>query len=198
MGRPGLWSTLALLLAGCEAPPIVPGESSSFGDRANLHVLVLGGYRENDLDLVEEHPVVGLEVFTSDPRTGGWGFELGGRYGYGEEEPGPTVETDFYELGLGVRQTFGSEEDRLRPFVGVGAAWTKTEQEAQRLPDFPGGDEVPESFDERDIAAYLHSGALWRIPLDRTTGIVFGLDLRGLWGEDLAYVELGIAVGIGQ
>jgi hypothetical protein len=191
MKPPGPALLLLALLAGCKNPSVLK-------ERIAPDWLLHTGYRLNNEKVVEDHPVIGLEVATREPGSGGWGIEAGTRFGWGTEDIDPAKgaterESWFYELTAGVRQTYRGES-RARPYFGLGAAWMRNENWQQTL-----GPEV--GFDLNGLGAYAHTGVLWRFGRPEPgagRGLLLGLDLRGMLGDDTSYVELALVSGFGQ
>jgi len=182
------WIALALLGAGCSAVP--RGLEESWGQQ----FLLTGGQRRQD-SVVEENSVLGFELATTAPGTGGWGYELEARYAWGDErQPSRTRDVYSYEVGAGVRQTLNLE-GTLRPFFGAGAAWMVIDLQ-DRFDDGSQRDDRDNGF-----GGYAHTGLVW-VPsgrrLNREWGLVLGCDLRGVWGDDYSYLELTLLGGLGR
>lgn len=184
MGR-FLACTVLALASGCSAVP------KPYGEGVTFHTALIGGYRAVDHPIHDGHPVYGLEFVTNE-RESGWGYELGGSYGY-EDQSGPrSPSAEFNEVYLGLRRSWGPETGSARPYVGLGGAFTRVEHDLHD-PRF--------EFEEEGGAAYLHGGVLWPLgPLyfQRETEVLLGLDLRGLVGDDYDYGQLSLVLGFGR
>jgi hypothetical protein len=180
--RPALAAVLALL-TGCTAPRL-------YGEGVGFHTLLTAGGRVLDHDELDGHAVVGLEFTTLDP-TSGWGYEAGWTVG-SEDEGGPReLEAELDEVHLGLRRTFSAPESKLRPYLGLGGVVTRLERELQ-APDL-------EVVDEGG-AAYVRGGVLWTIghfQHERGNDLLFGLDLRGLVGDDYDALQVTLVFGAG-
>ena len=178
----------AILAAGCSSLP------RAWGENVGLQADLLGGYRASDHDIVDQNPVVGFELVTSDPAFP-VGYELGGLYGSGQEDvPGGNLDVAFTEAYLGLRRAWPTGNGSLRPYVGAGAAWMKTANDLHTA--------GPTSeFNDRGAGAYVHGGVLWSpagLSFGRGTEVLLGLDLRGVLGDDVSYGELAFVLGFGR
>jgi len=190
----GPWAALALLCSGCTSPLRIPFERPT-----DLQALFLTGYRSPHSTAADDHPTVAVELATTEPGTSGWGYEVGARYGStGDDATHLSPEYTFTELDVGVRQCYpGSHQ---RPFFGLGLAWMHSEGK-QSVPDFPGGEGVPDAPDDSGLGIYGHGGMLWSPGVDefgRGTGPVLGFDVRGVLGDDTSYFEVALVVGYGK
>jgi len=162
-----------------------------YGDTIDLHTLFSGGYRAVQDDVFEGHRAYAFAITTSDPANG-WGYELGATYGH-EEAGGPrNHEGEFDEFSAGMRRTFGSEDDRARPYVGFGGSLTRVEHAL----DAPDSD-----FDDHGAGAYACGGMLWslgRVGYAPGAEVVLGVDLRALSGQDYDYQQLALVLGFGK
>ena len=101
-------------------------------------------------------------------------------------------EGEFDEFSCGLRRTFGTEQDRARPYLGFGGSLTRLEH-ALELPD--------SDFDDHGAGAYACGGLLWslgRVGYGGGTELLLGLDLRVLSGQDYDYQQLGLVLGFGK
>ncbi len=193
MKVPAAWPALLLALsAGCYSPVLIGGEGSS------AHIVVQPWVRQQDSDdsPLSELTGLGMGVFTTEPRTGGWGWEIEGRYGTGEEDTaGGSRESELYELSIGVRQTYRVESG-LRPYIGLGPLWTMTNNHDPSVGGAPA-----RSFDEEGFGAYAHGGLLLvlnRDPRRKRLEFLLGVDLRGALAEDINYLEASLVFGFGK
>ena len=186
------WALLALVCAGCVSTMEAPA-----GKPVRWETLAVTGVRSTN-DLVEHPAVVGAELFLTEPDSGGWGPEFGGRYAWGDADTlgssgSATRDSEFFELDIGVQQTF-ERETALRPFVGVGGAWMRAHHSQS-------SDTESRDFNDYGMGVYLHGGVLWNPQQDeagRGEGFVIGLDLRGMLADDTDYLELALVTGFGR
>ena len=183
MARLALCAVLALA-SGCILP-------RPYGEGVTLHTMASGGYRAVDHASFDGHPVYGLELVTRQ-RESGWGYELGGSYGY-EDAGGPREHSaEFNELYLGLRRGWEPESSRARPYVSLGGAFTRVEHDLHS----------PRSeFEEDGGAAYLRAGVQWRLgplPLERSTDVLLGFDLKGMLGDDYDSAALALMMAFGR
>lgn len=211
------WPALAsLALAACATPdPRIPFQ---YGD--SWHVMALSGVRATTDRYIDEHPIVGIEVTRIDPGTNGWGWEAGFRFGtdsgtdtYFERRPSPPEpnqvvvdverDSDYYELTLGVRQTYRPEA-RLQPFFSIGGSLLKSDN-VDHYPAYDGTtqDFPPRSdhFHKLSLGIYGRMGLMWNVLRDQiradTEGVI-SFDVRGLYGDDLSFVEFVLGLGYGK
>ncbi len=204
MSRAAVWGSL-VLCAGCASePPYVPGE------RVTFMALGSGGYRQVHHDrFVDDSSIYAVELISGVPGTGGWGYEVGGRFGSGDGDGtsrgvgGVLVtserETDYYELDVGIRQTF-RQEDLWRPYFGAGFGWVKAEN-THRQPDLVNGGTEKHDFNDHGPIAYMRGGLLLVLgdqPVLRDPHVATGIDLRGVLGDDDSFLELSVVFGFGR
>lgn len=183
MGRFAL--CVAFSLAGaCGAP-------RPYGEGVTLHTIASGGYRALDHDVFDGHPVYALELVTRDADSG-WGYELGGSYGTEDAGGAREHSAEFNELFLGLRRSWQPEESRARPYLALGGAFTRIENDLHS----------PRSeFDDEGGGAYLRGGVQWPLgpmPLEPKTEVLLGFDVRGLVGNDYNSGELALVLGFGR
>ena len=177
----------ALWLAACEAVP------RPFGEGVTFHTVLSGGYRalDHDEDVFDGHAVYGLAFATREDESG-LGYELGGTYG-SEDAGGPRDHSgEFDELYLGLRKSWAPEHGSARPYVALGGALTRIENEVSS---------PNEEFDHDGASAYLRGGVLWAVgpmPLEPGTEVLLGLDVRGVLGDDSDAAELALVLGFGR
>jgi len=184
---------LAPLSAGCISTNETPA-----GKESNWDALVLFSERASNDDFVDDYPAIGFQVATIQPGSGGWGLEAGANYGWGDGSgPGSagteTRDTDFYEFGVGIHQTF-RPDSALRPYFGLGGSWMRSYSTQRSATD-------KDTFTTYGAGVYAHTGVLWSPHRDATgrgTGIEFGLDLRGMLADDADYLELSLITGFGR
>ena len=199
---------LGLLLAtsgaGCKTPPPrLPFQ----GERAHYGISVLGGEWLVNKDFAEDTQVLGLEMVFVEPGTNGWGLETAFRYAEGESD-GMRLSSDdvtvvpsereiqFYELDLGVRQSFRLDS-RLQPYFGVGGALLQSRSEESFLDNAI----TPKTDHERGEiypGIYMRTGLVWRLLGSVTPGeeaLPIGVDVRGLLSVDYSYLELSFSIG---
>ncbi len=198
----------ALLLLGtaCQAPaPRIPFTD----DGSRWHASVVGGQWIVNKSFVEDTDFVGVEVVLGPPATGGWAWEAGFRYATGDGDgrrltaDGSVVdserEIDYYELDVGVRQTF-RDKRRLQPYLGVGGSLLQSRSEEHFVET--GG--VPTTDHERSEyrpGIYGRIGVIWnalRDQLREDTEFPISFDVRGLLSIDYSYLEFSIGIGFGK
>src|SRR5262245_4972622 len=183
MGRVVACTVLALATA-CALP-------RPYGEGVTLHTIGSAGYRLLDHEIFDGHDVYGLELATCDLESG-WGYELGGSYGF-EDEIGPREPSaEFNELYFGLRRSWPSEWGSARPYLGFGGAYTRVDLDAHS---------PHEEFEQEGGAAYAHAGVLWPVGppwLEHGTEVLVGFDLRGELGDDYDYVQLALVLGFGR
>lgn len=180
-----LASLVALALAtACGAP-------RPYGEGVSLHTVASGGYRALDHDVFDGHAVYALELVTCEAESG-WGYELGGSYGTEDAGGAREHSAEFNELFLGLRRGWQPEGVSARPYLALGGAFTRIENDLQS----------PRSeFDDEGGAAYLRGGVLWPLgpmPLEPKTEVLVGFDVRGLVGDDYNSGELALVLGFGR
>jgi len=212
---------LVLLGASCTTPP----PRIPFDPSEGFHASVVSSTRWSDDHWHSSYNTIGIDIVTQVPGTGGWGWELGGRFasdtGTASREvvyfPDGGVKTrgsaeserasDFYELTIGTRQTFFPGA-RLQPWVSVGTALVNIKHVDQldksTLPPLDPGKAQPdavEHFEDTGLGIYLRAGLRWNVLRDqvreKTEGIVT-LDVRGLYGEEYSFIELSLGIGFGR
>jgi len=183
MGRVVVCAVLALASA-CVLP-------RPYGEGVTFHTVATGGYRVLDHSTFDGHPVYGLELVSRE-RESGWGYELGGSYGF-EDESGPRAPSaEFNEVFLGLRRSWEPEGSSARPYVGLGGAFTRVEHDLH---------DPHVEFEEEGGAAYAHGGVLWPLgplPYQRETEVLLGFDVRGQLGDDYDYAQLSLVLGFGR
>jgi hypothetical protein len=178
-------------LAACAALALASacGLPRPYGSGVTLHTVASGGYRAVDHATFDGHPVYALELVTREGESG-WGYELGGSYGF-EDEGGPREHSaEFDELYLGLRRSWVN--GRTRPYLALGGAFARVEHDL---------DSPPAEFEEDGGGAYLRAGALWLVgplPLERSTDVLVGFDVRGLVGDDYDSAALALVLGFGR
>lgn len=186
-----LSSLLPLLACSCVLRQEAP--------RTRTSVVLLFGERAFDEDLfapLDEHGSVGLEVAAYDIESG-HGFAMGVLMSEEEDTIGP-VEVDMAvgELWAGYRHTWGGDDARWRPFLGVGPVLLVGEINGSIAG--LGSVEVTEST----LGAYAQAGV--RFPIGDVAQVgaslrtVFGTDIEEQGIEaDLDYTALLFSVGVG-
>jgi len=185
MGRLAPCAVLALVLASACALP------RPYGQGVTLHTIATGGYRALDHERFDGHDVYALELVTRESESG-WGYELGGSYGFEDESGARAPSAEFNEVFLGLRRSWQPRSGSARPYLGLGGAFTRVEHDlhAPRL-----------EFEEEGGAAYAHGGVLWLLgplPFERRTEVLLGFDLRGQVGDDYDYAQLALVMGFGR
>jgi hypothetical protein len=231
MDRARLAALAGLLLAACASPaPRIPFQSGE-----GWHASLVAGPRLANKQFADESRVLGLELWLADPGPGGWELEVAARYARGDGDgrrlvldpatfvpamdPNPAIpptrtlladsdrEIDFYELDVGVRQTYFPGA-ALQPYVGAGGALlyvrTKESFVQPAIPGFGIPADVPITDHERGETRpglYLRSGLVWNVLRDQLgerSEFPLALDLRGLLSVDYSYVELTFGIGFGR
>lgn len=160
---------LCCCLAACAA--VTPAQQPASAWRDNRISLYVGqrDLDEDDHAPVDEQGTIGLEYSHESPASP-LGFELGLMGSSDDDKPGGVkVKGSTGELYGGLKLTFG--DDVLRPYVGAGASWIR----------FKGEVAGTGSDDDGSIAGYVHGG----LAVHATDQLVFGLDLRALFGSDI-------------
>lgn len=227
-----LATALPLLGAACQAPPPrIPFTD----DGTTWHASAVGGEWIVNKSFVEDTNYVGLELVLGPPAEGGWAWEFGFRYASGEGDSSQTVynpvnptnplgkddldlnvdseiETQFYEVDVGVRQTFRQGE-RLQPYFGVGGSLLQSRSEetfVQPAIMSPNIDPNPYPVDtplrdhersEIRPGIYMRFGLIWNALRDQVreeTEFPIALDVRGLLSVDYSYLEFSLGFGFGR
>ena len=163
-----------------------------YGDTVDLHTLFAGGYRSVQHEAFDGHRAYALALTTCDPANG-WGYELGASYGTEDGEDGARpVSGEFDDFSFGLRRTFGTDDDRARPYLGFGGSLMRLERSL----------EAPTAeADDHGAGPYVCAGVLWslgRIGYGSGAEVVLGMDLRALSGEDYDYEQLTLVLGFGK
>jgi hypothetical protein len=157
-------------------------------------------------DLNYEHIAFGIELFTQEPGSLGWGYEGSFHYGTGESiYAHEDLQAEFYDVQAGVRITGGSP-DGARPFFGLGGVYALNRWDKFATRDEDADPLTPDQIlvktqDETALGAYLHGGVLWRLDdpeLNETQGFLIGLDIRAVWTSDSESIELALLTGYGH
>jgi hypothetical protein len=183
MGRFALCTVLALAPA-CAVP-------RPYGQGVTLHTVATAGYRFVDDETFDGHDAYGLELVTCELESG-WGYELGGTYGFEDVSDPREPSAEFNEVYLGLRRTWPAEWGSARPYLGFGGAFTRVDLDL---------DSPEQEFEDEGGAAYAHGGVLWRVgplPFEHRTEFLVGFDLRGLVGDDYDYAQLALVLGFGR
>lgn len=228
MKRSRLAATLALLLgAACATPaPRLPFQKGGGDWRAT----VLGGEWIVNKDFGEDTSVIGMEVVLDYPGTGGWSWEGGFRYASGDSDGTRTVydpdtptlplgaddktlivdserEIQFYELAVGVRQTYRPDE-RLQPYFGVGGSLLYWQSEESFVQPGIAGSQYPVDTAVRDHeraeyrpGIYTRVGLIWNLLKDQLredSEFPVVIDVRGMLSVDYSYLEFSLSFGFGR
>ena len=162
---------VALAATSCAVTPRYPE------DAMRVAVLVGGRVLDDDVEPLDEQPMVGLEIdsMATDPA---WRYELGLSYSTDDDtEGGSDAELSMWEAYAGVRWLVLGPR-RLRPYVGGGFSFAVTELDVS-------GVGTPS---DQSIGGYLHGGVTY----DLTRHVFVGIDVRARLGQDfrLDSVEL--------
>lgn len=138
--------TLSLLLTACSAlPSATAPQGFPVGDRK---LTLMYGQREmedGDYEPVEDQTAVGV-AFSWQPTGGGLGGEFGAYRSEEDDNVGSTdVDGKTSELFAGLHHEWG--QDALRPFVGAGVSWVKSEVDLGSSSDSDSG-----------AGLYVHAG----------------------------------------
>jgi opacity protein-like surface antigen len=166
------------------------------------NVVVLAGVRqfdEDDWDPVDLQRGYGIEIDSRRPEQA-VGFEFGTLYSSEQDDVNDVilgdvdVEASFWEIYGGVRKTWDSEGNNLKPYLAGGLALINVDAEVDPV-GMPSA-----SDDDTSLGIYLHGGVQW----DVANGFLLGLDLRTLIGTDIDlggysgdvdYVQLALLLG---
>jgi len=193
MIRPRLVAALGLLGAACAtAVPRLPFQS----DTGNWHVSVVGTERETDDRYLDQHSLLGVQVTTVSPGSGGWGWEFGVQWASNVEgDDSETIRTsqpngsggsmrvdlsvpthrksDVYELSLGTRQFFRPDA-RLQPYFGVGGTFIKVKSvDTFDLSGLPPATQNPQNLlteehhHDNNLGMYFRTGLQWNVLRDQ-------------------------------
>jgi len=152
------------------APP-TPRSSASV---SNVTMLISQRYLdEDDWEPLDEPTAFGVEFDRYGPYDP-LGFEVG--FSYAEDSATVSsvdVDTEVWEIYAGARKTFSLAEDRLHPYISVGASWSNAELDAS-----VGGGSA--SLEDDAFGFYLRGGVYYTIG----EGFNVGLDYRKLLGAN--------------
>ena len=178
-----------VLLAGCRTTTT---QTYGWPEDLKAQTSLGAGYRSVDHPVFEDHAYASVEL--SGYRVGApAGLELGASFATEDAELGGSdVDGRFSEGYLGLRKTFGSEGDALRPFVSMGGQYMRIVREPAA-----GGP----SADEWSGGGYLRAGVYWslgRLAIDGGTEFLIGFDVRAVASEDADFVQGGLFLGFGR
>ena len=169
---------------------------SSFADDLKLHTNLGVGYRSVDhrQSAYGDQLVYGIEIDLYRPKD--WfGTEVGFTFVTDEIDiTGGQQTSDFYEVYLGIRKTFGGVDAVIHPYVSAGG--NLINEEINYSPQDPNADSRATGF-----GGYARAGAYWRIAdidFDQNTEVVMGVDVRGVLHEDTDFVQAMIWFGAGR
>lgn len=169
---------------------------SSFSDDLKLHTNLGVGYRSVDhRDAAYGDQIAyGIEIDLYRPKD--WfGTEVGFTFVTDEIDiTGGQQTSDFYEVYLGIRKTFGGVDAVIHPYVSAGG--NLINEEINYSPQDPNADSRATGF-----GGYARAGAYWRIAdidFDQNTEVVMGVDVRGVLHEDTDFVQAMIWFGAGR
>jgi len=211
LGRSLVLGLLVLAQSACTSAPITKSMQQAnragsrktsdkvlakWADDLKMHTSVGFGYRSVDhrQSAYGDQLMYGLEVDAYRPQDY-FGYELGLTFASEEIDiTGGQRRSDFYELYLGVRKTFGEPDAPIRPYVSVGGNFIN--EEVNYSPSNP-------TADPRATGAggYARTGAYWRIAnidFDGDTEVIMGVDVRGVLHEDTDFVQAMIYFGVGR
>jgi hypothetical protein len=207
---------LALLLAAPFAACKAPERRIPFQD-PNWHAVAFAGPMLAN-QFVDENDMVGVELVLEQPGTGGWAFEVGARYAWGEGDGERLVrnatmstsalvvdserEADFYEFAYGVRQTYRADA-RFQPYFGLGGVLVqvRTEEHFVDTSTSPGTPRTDHERGEIRPGFYMRSGLVWNLLsglLCEDTEFPLRVDVRGVLSVDYSYAELTLGFGVGK
>jgi opacity protein-like surface antigen len=134
---------------------------------------VLYGMRnfDDDIEPVDEHPFLGLELDTYDPDA--WlGFECGlSIWGDHADVAGSDLDASAVEVSAGLRHAWSlGDRGNTRPYVSAGLTFLDGDVEVSS-----GG-----SVADEDLGTYLRAGVYWQT----SKGLRFGVDYRHTYGLD--------------
>lgn len=197
---------LGAALGACKSPePRIPFQDP------NWHAVAFAGPMLVN-QFVTDCDLIGAEVVLEQPGSGGWAFEVGARYGTGEGDGQRDVsretatvvdserEIDFYELALGVRQTYRADA-RFQPYFGIGGAVLQARSEEHYFDTDVQQGKTDHERGEYRPAFYMRTGLVWNLLsnlLRKDTEFPLRADVRGVLSVDYSYAEVTIGFGLGK